>query len=264
MLAFLIPVKSRKTAKSWPVLCRLFERTVRSVCRQTSQNFTVLVVCNETPQISFSHPNLEFLNVDYPTPSPDLESKNVDKERKIITGLVALRNVQPTHVMFVDSDDCVSRHLADYVDGRSQQNGWFFESGYEYDDGSDRILNKSNRFYSICGSCNIVRYQLYGVPEQLPPYHEINDYDRFIGGHHVAQSELAERGTPLEPLPFPGAVYIRDGYGENMSTQEPWSEKFRRSPREALRGFKKRLVAPFQQQRLTRDIVDEFGLYSLA
>jgi hypothetical protein len=94
-------------------------------------------------------------------------------------------------------------------------------------------------------------------------YEELIGFDRFLNGHPLAKGDLAERGTPLGALPFPGAVYIRDNTGESISMQEPFTTKLKRNPKEAVRGLKKLLSAPFRQQKLTEKIQEEFGLYPL-
>jgi hypothetical protein len=263
MLAFLIPLKSPKTARSWPHLCELFERTVRSVCAQTSQNFEVIVVCNEIPDTSYRHANLSYLRVDFPVPKPNWDAKNLDKDRKTLAGLVALRAAGPSHVMKVDADDCISNRIAEFVGRHPDHNGWYIKDGYEYDDGSENIFVRNNRFNEICGTSNIINYRLFNIPDTLPPYDEIVDFDRFLGGHCFAKPDLEERGTPLDPLPFSGAIYIRDPQKENMSAQRNFFTLCAISPREALRGVKKRVVSAYAPQKVTRELADEFGLYPL-
>jgi hypothetical protein len=263
MLAFLVPIKSPQAASSWSDVCRLFERTLRSVCRQTSPDFRVLVVCNEVPTIDYSHPNVEFLTVDFPPPNSDYDSKAADKDKKLLTGLVGLRKWQPSHVMMVDADDCISRRLAEHVGRNPDKNGWYCETGYEYEDGGDTIVYRKERFYCVCGTSNVIAYKLFTLPETLPPFEEMVEYDRFMGGHACAKPDLAERGTPLEALPFPGAVYMRDSYGESLSLQEEFGAKLFRNPREAFRRLKKRLMAPLAQRPLTQELRDEFGIYAI-
>lgn len=82
MLVFVIPIKSPKVATSWSGVCQLFERTLRSVCNQTSSDFRVVVVCNEIPQIEFNHSSVEYLKVDFPVPKLTYGAKGNDKAKK--------------------------------------------------------------------------------------------------------------------------------------------------------------------------------------
>lgn len=262
MLVFIIPIKSPLVATSWSGVCQLFERTLRSVCNQTSLDFRVLVVCNIVPQISFQHPNVEYLQVNFPVPKSTYSAKGDDKAKKIVAGLLFIKDLKPSHVMPVDPDDCISNQLASYINQYPKSHGWYVDRGYEYDDGSNKIFIKSEGFYKICGSCNIINYQLFNIPEKLLPY-DLITFDRFINGHPEAKGDLAQRGTPLKALPFPGAVFLRDKVGESISMQESFVDKLKRNPRETVRGVKKRLLAPMNKKLITDEIRNEFGLYIL-
>lgn len=263
MLVFIIPVKSKQTATSWPELCKLFERSLRAVCNQTSSDFKVLVVCNERPETTFEHPNLEYLSVNFPVPEPNYNARVDDRAKRVVAGLLAVRKWNPSHVMSVDADDCISRSIAEFVNQHPDHNGWYVNSGYEYEEGSNKVSVRRKDFHKICGTCNIINYRLYTLPSEMTSYHELSGYDRFLGGHPLAKGDLAERGTPIEPLPFPGVVFVRDRAGESVSMQESFIAKFQRNPRELLRGVKKAVLAPLNEQSLTQDIRDEFSLTPL-
>lgn len=263
MIVFIIPVKNKEVATSWQDLCKLFERSLRSVCNQTSPDFKVIVVCNEKPTTSFDHPNVEYLQTNFPAPGESYGAKVDDRAKRVVAGLFAVKDLQPSHVMSVDADDCISRNIASFVNENWERNGWYVDQGYEYDEGSSKIAVKKEGFYRICGTCNIVNYRLFTLPDKMMPYDQLTGFDRFLGGHPLAKGDLAERGTPLEPLPFPGVVFVRDQAGESVSMQESLIAKWKRNPKETLRGVKKRLLAPFNEQALTDKIREEFGLYSL-
>jgi hypothetical protein len=263
MIVFIIPVKSPQAATSWSDLCQLFERSLRSVCNQISSEFQVVVVCNQKPQISFYHPQVTYLTVDFPAPAANYNARVDDRAKRVVAGLLSVRELNPTHVMSVDADDCISQKIAGLVGQHPKHNGWFVDSGYEYEEGSNKISVRKNNFYKICGTCNIINYRLFRLPETLLTYDQMTGFDRFLGGHPLAKGDLAKRNTPIDPLPFPGAVFMRDCIGESVSLQEPLLAKLKRNPREVVRGMKKRLLAPFNEQPLTDKIRTEFGLYLL-
>ncbi len=263
MLLFVIPVKSQKTATSWPDLSNLFERCLKAVCNQTSSAFHVMVVCNERPDTSFHHPNVTYLDVGFPVPKPEYNARVDDRAKRVVAGILAARELKPSHIMSVDADDCVSKHIAEFVAANQEANGWYVNRGYEYEEGSRKIFTRRKDFQKICGTCNIINTKLFTLPEKMTTYEELTGYDRFIGGHPVAKTDLAERGTPLKPLPFPGVIFVRDRVGESVSMQETLMEKIKRNPKELVRGLKKPLLAPFLEQDLTLDIREDFGLYSL-
>lgn len=260
MIVFIIPVKSKQAATSWPELCKLFERSLKAVCNQTSSEFQVFVVCNERPEISFHHPKVQYLEVNFPVPEATYNARVDDRAKRVVAGLFAAKYLNPTHVMSVDADDCISRHIAEFVSKNSDANGWYVNGGYEYEEGSHRITTRRKDFHKICGTCNIINYRLFNLPQEMGPYHELTGYDRFLGGHPLAKGDLAERGTPIEPLPFPGVIFVRDRAGESVSMQEGLIEKFQRNPKEILRGLKKSVMAPINEKTLTEEIRQEFSL----
>ena len=65
MITFLVPVKSSRVSKSWDLFSNLFERTLKSITNQTSDNFRVVVICHEKPITDFEHPNVEYIHVDF-------------------------------------------------------------------------------------------------------------------------------------------------------------------------------------------------------
>lgn len=216
MLVFVIPLKSQQVAKSWERVSKLLERTLKSVCNQTSPNFRVVVVCHEKPQIEFTHPHIKYIEVDFPVPKmATFEDKHTDKGRKILKGLICAREWNPSHTMVVDSDDCVSNRLAEFVNKNSQYTGWFIDKGYRYQERNQLIYFKNKDFYTMCGTCNIIRYDLMELPD-VPEYNRgYGYYKNYYIDHEKLRGVLAEKSIIIEPLPFAGAVYIIES-GENI------------------------------------------------
>ncbi len=263
MLVFIIPIKSPKVATSWTELSKMFERCLRSVCNQTSSKFHVIVVCHEIPKINFHHPQVQYIQVNFPIPGSTLPEKMIDKTKKLAVGLLAAQSLQPTHIMPVDSDDCISKKLVSFVAQNPKSNGWYIDKGYEYDEGSSKIIVRKEKFYKLCGTCNLINYRLFNLPKKVLSDEPLTGHDNFLSGHPLAKKDLAERGTPIEPLPFPGAIYVRDKIGESTCLQEPLYAKLKRNHKEAFRGIKKLLFAQFDKHPLTEEICNEFYLYPL-
>ncbi len=242
----MIPLKSAKVSNSWERVTQLFERCIKSVCNQTSPNFHVIVVCHEKPKIEFTHPQITYITVDFSHPNePTPEAKgDTDKGRKILKGLVYARQFSPTHTMTVDADDCVSEKLAKFVQQHPDSNGWFINKGYKYQEGSNYIYIKRSNFYKMCGTCNILRYDLNDLPETAE-YNRGYGYYRYYIDHAKVRDILKSKGKSIKSLPFPGAVYIL-ATGENL---------FKNSTR--LR------FSIFNRKSLNQSLRDEFGLYKL-
>jgi hypothetical protein len=257
MFIFIVPLKSQKVSKDWNITCQLFERTLKSICNQTSRKFTVLVTCHEIPQIDFSSSQVKYLQADFSPPDPINLSKDeryftyeVDKNRKTLMGLYFCKQLNPGFVMVVDADDCVSSHLVQYTEEHSSSNGWYFNKGYIYNQLSDRLTLIYRKFNLMCGTSNIVNYNLVGTPDK-PQYNRGYGYYRdnviFLKHDHI-KNLMAEKGRPLKSLPFPGAIYITDN-NENIyydSNRPIYASKL-----EKFLGFRP----------MTSRIKDEFHLY---
>lgn len=247
MLVFVLALQSPAASKDWHRVSQLCERTLRSICGQTSPNFRVFLVCNRKPETDFTHPALTIIERDLPTPDATSAARMQDKWTKLKIGLIAARHLAPAHVMIMDADDCVHKSLARHVELHPGVNGWSMTSGYLWDDGS-RLLYQSNNFNRLCGSSAIVRLS----PEEFPSC-ETDDHSAFFilsNGHSTISDYLSKQGKPLRPLPFIGSVYVT-ATGENDSaiTMGGWQGR--------KRALQKMVSARPLVQRLRR----EFGLY---
>jgi hypothetical protein len=247
MLIFLIPLKSARVAVSWDRVSRLLSRTIASACRQTCGDFRVLVACHDIPAGDFSHPAVEFIPVEYPAPSPlDPTCMRVDKKRKLQIALHRALEYSPSHVMFLDSDDLVSRRLAEFVAAYPDEDGWYLQSGYFYCERQPYLHLERRRFDQWSGSSHIVRPERLGFLERM-------DERRFFY-HTKLTRDLRKQGTPIRPLPFKGAVYVIS-HGDNLNDYERilW-------PKHPVPGALRRIL---WHRELTPDIREEFGLYAL-
>jgi hypothetical protein len=260
VLVFVVPLKSRRLAKSWESVARLCERTLKSICAQTSPAFKAIVVCHENPDIEFQHPAVSYVSVDFPLPVFDDQSGlNRDQCRKIAAGFIAAREFRPTHVMAVDADDCISNKLAGWIERNPQSPGWFFDSGYIYRDGSRRIYRKRGDFYHWCGTSNIVRYDLLPLPDRG----EIARLNVFSFRHFAIKETLAKQGAALAPLPFPGAVYVQTRRGEATHTRGVIAWTLRHGSRRLLHHAEQSILNLLCSEPLAPAIEAEFGLYPL-
>ncbi len=259
MLVFIIPLKSSRVSSSWNLVCQLFERTLRSVCNQTSSQFKVIVVCHELPEIEFTHPHVTYLQVTFPIPDEDYLSKEKDKMHKMLVGLNKAQTFNPSHIMFVDADDCVSKNLAGFVDQNKDNNGWFVNRGYEYRDDIKRLKIRNKNFHLRTNTSHIIKNDLLKPDINL----DIKDIKRgnCILYHIDTAKILQERGTPLKALPFRAVIYITDN-GENMWWSQgkiaPKSNKF--DLKEMILVLAKKIYQVTITRPITTSIHNEFGI----
>ena len=224
MLVFIVPIKSSQISTNWDVFSILVERTMKSICQQTSDNFKVVAVCHEIPNINFDHPALEFVQVDFLPPTDEAirsmvsddplnyrnAAKEADKAKKIMAGIKHGRQYNPTHFMVVDADDCISNKLVEFAENdTSDTPGWYFKKGYIYNEGSNLIFLNKNTFNVLCGTCIIIRSEHVDELLEEDP-HPLFNHDL---------TEL-ENGNKLKPLPFPGAIYSIGNTENYCSTPE--------------------------------------------
>lgn len=260
MLVFIIPLKSSRLSSSWERVCQLLERTLKSVCNQTSSNFEVIIVCHEKPELSFSDPRIHYLSVDLPLPGNDFVSKDKDKMCKMLLGMIKADSMNPSHLMFVDADDCVSNRLAEFVDQNIDQNGWFIGKGYEYREDIQQLKYRSKGLHLRTNTSHIIRMDLL-KPDLTIPLEEVRS-DNFILQHPDTANILKGRGTPLKELPFPGMVYITDN-GENIwwSQDKISQDKKGFDLKNKLQAYLKTAYQKMITRPLTPEIQQEFYLY---
>lgn len=264
MLVFVIPLKSKQVARSWDRICQLLDRSIKAICNQTSPEYRAIVVCHEKPHIEFEHPHVTYLEVDFlPPGEPTYEKKNTDKGRKILRGLTYAKQYNPSHAMIVDSDDCVSKHLAEWVAQHPHSNGWFIDRGYKYQDSNQLIYLKRKDFYTMCGTCNIIRFDLWGLPESAEYNRGYGYYKKYID-HAKMKNILAEQGKSIEPLPFAGAVYIIET-GENNYYQNKenkfYQNRFLLHGNKGISGVVGEYTKLFNCRLLTQKHREEFYLF---
>jgi hypothetical protein len=214
MLCFVMALKSKQVSNDWSRVCQLFEASLISAFRQTDPDLRVIVVCHETPTVRghYDH-RLEFINVDSPVPAErDTSWGMKDKWSKLQVGLIRCGEIKPQFVMIMDADDLVSNRLVALTRAHPHCNGWTINLGYYYRFGSKWILRNPE---FNCGTNAIVSSRLIEFPTDTS--RAARDRRTVLRwGHTVIARKLAEAGTPLQPIPFPGAVYVHS-HGENDS-----------------------------------------------
>jgi hypothetical protein len=249
MLVFVVPLQSPEVSRDWRKVSRLAERTLHSICRQKGDDFRVLLVCNKSPDGNFSDSRLSIIEEPFPIPGRSRDERMADKTRKIQRALIQARDWAPFHLMCVDADDCVSNRLAAFVAQHPTARGWYFKTGYVHDAGSLLIFRR-RAFHLFCGSSHIVRCERDDLPRAATGSEA--DYWVLEHGHSSLEMFLRDRGTPLAPLPFPGAIY-NTATGENDSgfSLGQW------------RSRKVLLQKLLRYRWFTRAIREEFGFYEI-
>ncbi|GAA0533942.1 galactosyl transferase [Pigmentiphaga daeguensis] len=225
LITFIIPVRHQDNARDWRLLRSNLAQTIASISSQSHDDWRAIVVANhgadlpKLPEkfsvcrVDFS-PNLFHEKDSSPTKEEFWDAFRLDKGRRVLAGMLYARD--STFFMIVDDDDFVSANITAFVAQNAQLNGWVITHGYVWDHGGKIMLGHDD-FNHVCGTCLIVKSSLYELPERFDDASE--DWIKtMLGSHHRIPDILANRGTPLQSLPFRGAVYRVAHAGSHSAT----------------------------------------------
>ncbi len=201
-MAFVIPVKSKTVSSDWTYYSSLVNRCINSICNQSNTNFKVIVACHEIPETKFNNDSrVEFLKVGFSSPilkknPEDLSLKRVDKGKKIKFATAYAMTIGASYVMIVDSDDCISNKICEFVceNGNASISGWYVKKGYLYPEGKSYLYLNLKNFNMVCGSCVIIK----------PELNDLMFGENFWFSHGRIN---LENGLSLLALPFAGSIY---------------------------------------------------------
>lgn len=213
-MTFLIPVRHYANARDWSLLKSNLRQTVASIAAQTHGDWRGLIIANEGSDLP---PLPERFSVEWvqfpPNDMHELKASatreqfydafRIDKGRRVLSGMLRARDSR--FFMIVDDDDFVSSRITQHAVDHPHANGWTVNHGYIWSDRGQWLL-EHDEFNTICGTSLIVRSDLYALPQRFEDASP--DYIKSMLGSHVQLHHiLEERNTPLQPLPFRGAVY---------------------------------------------------------
>jgi hypothetical protein len=259
MMTFVIPVKSKTVSSNWTYFSSLVNRSINSICNQSKSNFKVLVVCHEIPKTNFENDSrVEFLKVKFAPPilknnADDRWLKEADKGKKLKFGAEYSATLGAEYMMTVDSDDCISNKISEYVFKNSDDSipGWYVKQGYLYPEGKKYAYLNLKNFNHVCGSGVIIK------PELI----DLMYGDNFWFKHERSQ---LENGLSLLPLPFTGAIYsILNGTNIRLDNKEIKKRtSFNPSKLKSIQTLIRRLL----KYRIipTLFIKNKFSLYDLS
>jgi hypothetical protein len=213
MLTFVIPVRHQDNASDWSGLVDRLRQTARSIAAQTHPSWRAVVVANEGAELPELPAGFEVARVEFPpNRMHEIDATNreaaydafrLDKGRRVLAGMLHARDTG--YFMIVDDDDFVSAGITRHAADHAGANGWFVGEGFVWAEGGHFVFRHKD-FANFCGTSLIIRADLYRLPASFAEADE-TFIKRSLGSHIFIKDELAAAGTPLAPLPFPGAIY---------------------------------------------------------
>lgn len=249
MLVFVVPLRSPKTANNWEKVSQLCNETLRSLLNQTSQNFQILLVCNEAPINLEKSEKITVVADDFPIPSSPEEGYR-DIMSKMKRGMLAAKELKPDFVMKVDADDLVSKNVCAYTEKHIDCDGWFVGLGYVYEIGQSHLYLRP-RFTTLSGSSHIFRTYDKDFPTSMNTISE--EWLEPVAHHLGVNKLLKSRSRHLKILPFPSVIHRISS--ENMVATPLSTGRFS--------GTKSALWKVLCKRKLTTPIIDEFGFPKL-
>lgn len=256
MFYFGVPLRSRRSSRDWNQVCERFRGTMRSICRQTASEFTVLVACHDVPDWpGLNDPRVRVIEASFESPAADdFRGQMVDKGRKVHLILSTMRRLGAGRYMQVDADDLVSRRIVEFARQRPETSGWVIRLGYEYRVGSD-FVQINPLIHRHCGTTHIVTVRDDDLPADMSDADSVEARDKYLlrRPHHSWGPGYAAQGRRLKTLPFVGCAYVT-GYSDNHSLNKPLQ------PQRRSFGLRQFILAASPRIALSDRIRDEFGL----
>lgn len=215
---FGISLASEKASSDWPRTVQLLGRTLRSVLNQTDGRWRAIVCGHERPDLpELDDPRVMFVvaNVD-----PPKDAKNFRKDKMWKRRLIGsiLRDLGGGYFCPLDADDLVHKSLVEHVLADDNRRGYNIGTGYAEDFANGRLAPVPGvwaaPFDRVCGTSAV----LYFSPDELPLDGQLDPalYFNLFQSHAYWPVVAEECGRPLDPVPFPGAVYVVN-HSQNLS-----------------------------------------------
>ncbi len=232
LITFIIPVRHQDNARDWALLKENLSQTIASVANQSNSDWQALIVANHGADLPALPERFRVTYVDFspnvlhelnhsPSREDFLDAFRLDKGRRVLAGMLDAKDSR--YFMIVDDDDFVHRGVVDFVAGQAGANGWVIDHGYIWDH-NGTIIMEHDDFNHVCGTCLIIRSDLYQLPEDFRTASQEWIKSR-LGSHHRITEILADAGTPLSTLPFRGAIY-RVAHGGSHSKTPSLLKKY--------------------------------------
>ena len=163
-VVFLIPFASRRRKSKWEIACAHLRQTLKSIQNSTNGNYRVVVAGHEAPDFDVGFDSgFYFLPLNHPFPSHDNYGVAVKLDK--LTKIAAAWNYakltwNPNYVMKLDADDLISSRLVDWLGNANGEAGYLIKHGWLWRSESRYLIQRTEYFDRVCGSCLIVRSDL--------------------------------------------------------------------------------------------------------
>jgi hypothetical protein len=239
---FAIPLVSRRRAPDWARVEQDLSVTLASLLAQTEPRWTAVICGQDRPAGLPDDPRIRFQPVDI----PDQFNDQLPKGRAMVADFVRHRAGRVSYYFKLDADDILHPGLVAHILSDDNGQGYLIDTGHALDAGALaatgvlRIARLAHgrggrsAFFQHCGSCaafwvDLSRDATFGWLLNAR------------GNHAVIDTNMADFGFRLAPIPFPAAIYVLN-HGNNMRQRKGGLDRkmaiFDRSPEPDPEGAK--------------------------
>lgn len=217
-IVFAISLKSKQVSKDWERVQENLAKTLRSILRNSDQNFRIVIAGHEKPKIEeMKHRRVTWLCVDFPPPSnPRQFSGDKMRKRKVIG--VYLRKINFSgFFMPLDADDWVHYRFVEYIRSQPQLDAFVLRKGLIINLVNKEIWLRRERFFIGCGSSAVYYFSNKDFPRTSRKEDVRNTYYHVVlKAHPRVIQHLEERKKHYVMVDFPFVTWVL-GHGDNNS-----------------------------------------------
>lgn len=219
-IAFGISLKSKTVSLDWAKVGDNLANTLRSIFRNTDQNFQIVVAGHEKPKIKeLQHERVTWLPVDFP---PAVDSRGYSSDRKLKRGVIGayLRKVGFSgYFMPLDADDWIHYRFVQFIRSFPLSDAFIFNRGFMINQGLNELWLRE-RFFRGCGSSAVIYFNNNDFPIS-PKIEDVSkSLFKIVNKSHVrVDDNLSEIKKNYIWVNFPLITYVF-GHGDNWMVME--------------------------------------------
>jgi hypothetical protein len=217
-IAFAISLKSKTVSQNWDNVQSNLAKTLRSILRNTDQNFCIVIAGHEKPNIEeMQHRRVKWLTVNFQPPSSTHGfSSDKIRKRKVI-GMYLRKIGFSGYFMPLDADDWVHYRLVEYVRSQPARVALILKSGVMVNLVRKEVWLRKHRFYIGCGSSAIFYLSKKEFPLSLKKRGSRKEtFQVVLKAHGKVFRNLRKINKPYKLVKFPLITWVL-GHGDNIS-----------------------------------------------
>ena len=219
-IAFAISLKSRIVSRNWDRVQANLSMTLRSILRNTDQNFCIIIAGHEKPDIKeIEHSQVTWLSVDFPPPVPPgsaLEFSEDKRHKRRVIGAYLRKIGFSGYFMVLDADDWIHYRFVEYIRSQPITDAFVLTKGIMINQRLKEAWVR-NRFYRGCGSSALV----YFSNKDFPITSKKEETEKLLLGlstmsHKQVPQNLKAINKVCKKVDLPFVTYVL-GHGDNNS-----------------------------------------------